>query len=99
MQLATSIPESAAAKPRPQVDFSAWGLRAAAITYLSIMILIPIYVVFMSGLQGGFEAFWASISNAQAASALRLTLLSAAIMTLINMLMGTITAYVLVRYR
>jgi sulfate transport system permease protein len=99
MQLATSISESAAAKPRPQVDFSAWGLRAAALTYLSIMILIPIYVVFTSGLQGGLEAFWANISTAQALAALRLTLTTAALMTAINMLMGTITAYVLVRYR
>jgi sulfate transport system permease protein len=99
MQLATSISESAAATPRPQVDFSAWGLRAAALTYLSIMVLIPIYVVFTSGLQGGLEAFWANISTAQALAALRLTLLTAAIMTLVNMLMGTITAYVLVRYR
>jgi sulfate transport system permease protein len=99
MQLATSISESAAAKTRPQVDFLAWGLRAAALTYLSIMILIPIYVVFTSGLQGGLEAFWANISTAQALAALRLTLLTAALMTLINMLMGTITAYVLVHYR
>jgi sulfate/thiosulfate transport system permease protein len=99
MQLATSIPESAAAKPRPQVDFSAWGLRAAALSYLSIMILLPLYVVFTSGLQGGLAAFWSAISQAQAVSALSLTISTAAIMTLINMLMGTVTAYVLVRYR
>jgi sulfate transport system permease protein len=99
MQLASSIDKSAAAKPRPQVDTAAWGLRAAALSYLSIMILLPLYVVFTSGFQGGFEAFFRAISQAQALAAMQLTLTTAAIMALINMLMGTLTAYVLVRYR
>jgi len=99
MQLATPLKKSATIKATPQVDYAAWGLRATALTYLSIMILLPLYVVFTSGLREGIEFFWNAVTQAQAIFALKLTLTTAAIMTLINMLMGTLTAYVIVRYR
>lgn len=44
-------------------------------------------------------ALWRDITNPIALSALRLTLLTAVAMTVINAVMGTLTAYVLVRYR
>ncbi len=31
---------------RPQLDLSGWGLRASAILYLSVMIAVPVFVVF-----------------------------------------------------
>lgn len=99
MRLVAPSYGSAVAKSRPQPDLAGWGLRIAALTYLSVMILVPIYVVFFSGLQGGFDVFWGYINVPQALSAVALTLTTAAIMTVINVIMGTVTAYVLVRYR
>jgi sulfate transport system permease protein len=84
---------------RPQVRFGAWGLRLAALTYLLALVAVPVLVVNIQGFRGGLETFWASLMNPVAGRALLLTLWTAAVMALINVVMGTLTAYVLVRYR
>ena len=75
-----------------------WGVQSAAFTYLTVMLIIPLAVIFADGLRGGLVTLWQSISSPIAWSALRLTLWTAAVMALINAVMGTLTAYVLVRY-
>jgi sulfate/thiosulfate transport system permease protein len=75
-----------------------WGIQAAAWTYVTLLLLIPLVVIFQDGLSGGLGSLWKSISSPIAWSALRLTLWTSAIMALINAVMGTLTAYVLVRY-
>jgi len=62
------------------------------------MLLIPLAVIFQDGLRDGLGALWQSISLPIAWSALRLTLWTSALMAVINAVMGTLTAYVLVRY-
>jgi sulfate transport system permease protein len=74
------------------------GIQAAAWTYVTFMLLIPLAVIFQDGLRGGLGTLWQSISTPIAWSALRLTLWTAALMAVINAIMGTLTAYVLVRY-
>lgn len=81
----------------PQV--STWGLRAAALTYLTILIVVPMLVISIEGLRGGVGLFWENISRPAAVSALWLSLWSAGLMAIINVVMGTLTAYVLVNYR
>ncbi|RPI25190.1 MAG: sulfate ABC transporter permease subunit CysT [Acidobacteria bacterium] len=75
-----------------------WGLRTTAATYLGAMIVVPIMAILHSGLEEGLGRFWQSISEPIAVEALYLTLLTAAITTLINAFMGTMAAYVLVRH-
>ena len=75
-----------------------WGVQAAAWTYVTLLLLIPLAVIFQDGLKDGLGALWQSISTPIAWSALRLTLWTAALMAIINAIMGTLTAYVLVRY-
>ncbi len=84
---------------RPQTSYGVWGLRFAAISYLAAFIAVPVLVVFVEGLRGGLESFLASLTRPETASAIRLSLEAAAIMTVINTVMGTLTAYVLVAYR
>ena len=74
------------------------GIRAAALSYLALMLLIPLAVIFQDGLKEGLGEFWAQVTNPIAWSALILTLWTSAVMTVINTIMGTLTAYVLVRY-
>jgi sulfate transport system permease protein len=76
-----------------------WGLRLIAITYLLIMLLIPLLAVVQDGLSGGLTGLWTDLTRPAARAALWLSLWTAAVMTVINAIMGTITAYVLVRYR
>lgn len=75
-----------------------WGVQSAALTYLTVLLLIPLAVIFQDGLRDGLFALWQSISQPIAWSALRLTLWTSATMAVINAIMGTLTAYVLVRY-
>jgi sulfate transport system permease protein len=91
------IPEPLARR-RHRPAWGRWGLRATAISYLGLMIVLPLSAILTSGLSGGLQAFWREITNPLAFGALRLTLLTAVLTTLINLFMGTLTAYVLVRY-
>lgn len=75
-----------------------WTVRGAALTYLFVMLVIPLLVILSDGLREGPAELWHQISLPLAASALWLTLWTAAIMTVINTVMGALTAYVIVRY-
>ncbi|HEX2696878.1 MAG TPA: sulfate ABC transporter permease subunit CysT [Anaerolineales bacterium] len=75
-----------------------WGVQSAAFTYLIVLLAIPLAVIFQDGLKDGLVALWQAISQPTAWSALRLTLWTSALMAMINAVMGTLTAFVLVRY-
>ena len=97
----TTIALTRAERParRPRLPWGTWGVRGVAITYLVVMLVIPLAVIFRDGLRGGVEELWRQITLPVAWHALGLTLWTAAVMTVINAMMGTMTAYVLVRYR
>jgi sulfate transport system permease protein len=97
----TQKPAKSKSEPAYRAPFP-WGrlgIRAAALSYLAVMLLIPLAVIFQDGLREGLGEFLAQVTNPIAWSALVLTLWTSAIMTLINTIMGTLTAYVLVRYQ
>jgi sulfate transport system permease protein len=75
------------------------GLRGAAIIYLGAMVAIPVAAVVTRGFGDGFEAFRSASAIPYAWQAIRLTLFTSAAATLINAVMGTLLAWVLVRYR
>ncbi|MBE7471488.1 MAG: sulfate ABC transporter permease subunit CysT [Anaerolineae bacterium] len=79
-------------------NWGCWGVRGVALTYLTVMLLIPLLVIARDGFQKGVSGFWQAISSPVAWHALQLTLWTAAVMVIINTIMGTLTAYVLVRY-
>jgi len=74
------------------------AVRVAAFTYLAVMLIIPLAVIVQDGLQDGPVGLWSAISRPAAWSALLLSLWTAAVMAIINAVMGTLAAYVLVRY-
>jgi sulfate transport system permease protein len=86
------------ARRRRSLPWGRWGVRSAALSYLALMLIIPLLVVFQDGLRLGLGGLWQAITQPVAWSALMLTLRTAAIMVAINTVMGTLTAYVLVRY-
>ena len=88
-------PVLAPALPRP-----AWGTVAAGgatVAWLTLIVLVPIAAVVAKALGGGLDAFWASVTNPQALAALKLTLVVSAVVALIDAVMGTLVAWVLVR--
>lgn len=75
-----------------------WALRLASMSYLTLFILLPVAVISVEGFRNGILAFWTSITRPVVLSAVGLTLWTAAVMAVINTVMGTLTAYLLVNY-
>jgi sulfate/thiosulfate transport system permease protein len=68
-----------------------------ATAYLSIIVLIPLALVVIKSTEGGWDSFWNAISSPQATSTLKLTITCALIVVAVNIVMGTLIAWVLVR--
>lgn len=89
--------DASQAHDNPQIAF--WGLRLSVIIYLSVMIILPLFVISVQGLRDGWDVFWTGITRPVAWNAIWLSVWTAGVMAIINIVMGTVTAYVLVRYR
>ncbi|WP_244509406.1 sulfate ABC transporter permease subunit CysT [Nocardioides lianchengensis] len=70
-----------------------------AMLWFSLLVLIPLTAVMVTAVDGGWDTFWAAVTNAQTAAAIRLTVFTAVGVTLVNIVMGPIIAWVLVRDR
>src|SRR5258706_13009104 len=94
----TTTTPSLAIKDTPhRAPWGRWGIKSAAFTYLIVLLLIPLSVIFQDGLKDGLVNLWGSISLPIAWAALRLTLWTSALMAVINAGIGGLTAYVLGR--
>ncbi len=70
-----------------------------ATAYLSLIVLIPLAALAWRSIEDGAGSFWDAISSPAAVAALELTVGVSALVTLINAVMGTVVAWVLVRDR
>jgi sulfate transport system permease protein len=73
------------------------GVRAAFALYIAILVGIPLAAVVHRGTAGGLGAVWDAVSAPAAADALIRTLWTAGLVAAVNAVMGTATAWVLVR--
>lgn len=91
----------AAFRSRPRRRNTAGGAGAlglgVATLWLSVIVLLPLAAVADRSVQDGLGSFWDSVSSRQAVDALRFTLLISLAVTAINVVMGTLIAWVLVR--
>ncbi len=97
MNLQTTINQTTN-KRNTTLPWGQWSIRSLALTYLTVMLLIPLLIIVQDGLREGFAEFWRQVTLPTAWAALKLTLWTSAVMTVINIIMGTLTAFVLVRY-
>ena len=91
---------TADAPPRPGFRLGLGGpglTRGLVVTYLSIIVLIPLAAVAAKSFEDGLGAFWDAATAPQAIAALKLTLTCSVIVVAINAVAGTIIAWVLVR--
>ena len=68
-------------------------------TWFSLLVLIPLCAVVVTASEGGWGAFVDTLGNEQTLSAIRLTVGTAFLVTVVNVFMGTLIAWVLVRDR
>lgn len=96
----SAMTAAAPSAPRPvrATPWGRWSLRGAALAYLAVLLVIPLIVIFRDGLREGLGGLATAVFAPQAAAALRLTLWTAAVMAIINAVIGTLTAYVQERY-
>jgi sulfate/thiosulfate transport system permease protein len=78
---------------------SRWGLRAVALLYLLVLLLLPVGVVFFKTFEHGFSVAWGWMTTPAAISALWLSLLMAVIAVPLNTVFGIVAALVIVRRR
>ncbi len=75
------------------------AVRWGVVAYVGLLVAVPLAALLASGLGEGVSALWQAVSSPLAADALVRTLGTAGVMALVNAVMGTATAWVLVRYQ
>ena len=74
-----------------------YGLRVAALGYLTLLLVLPVGLVFYRTFEHGFEPFWNALTDPDFLHALWLTILIALIAVPLNTIFGVVCALVLVR--
>ena len=78
--------------------FVRWLLIAIALTFLVLFLLAPLAVVLSEALRKGVGVYRAAVTDPIALSAVRLTLLTAAIVVPINVVFGVAAAWLIARF-
>lgn len=76
-----------------------FGFRSTIMLYFFLLIVLPIAGIYTQSFSLGWLTFWESVSDPLALKSVLLTVKLAVIATLINMLLGTMIGWVLIRYR
>jgi sulfate transport system permease protein len=69
------------------------------VTYLCLIVLIPLAAAFLKASTLGFAGFWHLVTTARAIASYEITFGASFVASLINLVMGMLTAWVLVRYK
>jgi len=86
-------------KPRRSV-LPGFGLSLGlSMTYLGLIVLLPLSTLFFKSATLGWNQFWATVSTPRALASYRLTFGASLIGALINAVFGLLVAWVLTRYR
>ncbi|PTR32028.1 sulfate transport system permease protein [Rhodococcus sp. OK519] len=72
------------------------GIGVAAL-WLSVIVLLPLAALTVTSFEDGWSGFWDAVTAPAALASLRVTILVSVIVALINVVMGTLIAWVLVR--
>ena len=84
---------------RPSV-LPGFGLALGfTLTYLSLIVLIPLAALILKAASLGFSDFWHIVTEPRTLAALRVSFVISLIAAIINVIFGVIVAWVLIRYR
>jgi sulfate/thiosulfate transport system permease protein len=101
--ISTAAPGRSTRKRRPARGGSlsaASGLGlGVALLWFSVLVLIPLAMVVATAGTEGWSGFWRVVSNSQTFAAVELTVVQSLLVTAVNVVMGTVIAWVLVRDR
>jgi sulfate transport system permease protein len=66
-------------------------------TFLTVLVALPIAALIWEATSEGSQSFWDAVSSPEAVAALKLTLVASLGVSVLNAVLGTITAWVLIR--
>jgi len=91
----TRFEARAATRETPLVK---WLILGTALTFFAVFLLMPLIAVFVEALRKGWETYASALLDPDALSALRLTLLAAAIALPLNLVFGVCAAWAIARF-
>jgi sulfate transport system permease protein len=92
---ATTVPLA----PRRRPTAGSLGLRAVAMLYVGVLVLIPVGVIFFRTFQPGLTSFFDALSDPDTQHAFQVTAIVAGSAVVINTVFGVAVAILLARYR
>jgi sulfate transport system permease protein len=90
---------AALARRRAPARGGGLALRAAVVLYVLFVVALPLAALVATGAQGGLAGLREAFTAPGTADALLLTAWTGLVVALVNAVLGTVTAWVLVRYR
>ncbi|MDP7981272.1 sulfate ABC transporter permease subunit CysW [Bacillus sp. WLY-B-L8] len=72
---------------------------AVTVIYLSIFLLLPLVTIFMKAFERGINVYIAAITDSEAISAIRLTIIVALIVVPLNTIFGVAAAWLITKFR
>src|SRR5689334_6301082 len=75
-----------------------WMMIGGAIVYIAIFLLLPVATVFSEALAKGFGAYVDAVTEDDAVSAIKLTLITAAIAVPLNVVFGIAASWVIAKF-
>ena len=75
-----------------------YTLTAVALAFMLLFLVLPLAAVFTEALRKGWEAYWEALKEPDAWSAIRLTLLVAAVSVPLNLVFGIAAAWCVAKY-
>ncbi|MBX3664727.1 MAG: sulfate ABC transporter permease subunit CysW [Burkholderiales bacterium] len=84
----------ATSEPRPV----RWLLIVLALAYFTLLVLTPLFAVFYEALKKGADAYLAAITEPDALSSIRLTLMVAAVAVPLNLVFGVAAAWAIAKF-
>lgn len=75
-----------------------WLLIAVALGFLTLFLFVPLAVVFVEALKKGWDVYLAAVTEPDAVSAIKLTLIAAAISVPLNVVFGLAAAWCIAKF-
>jgi sulfate/thiosulfate transport system permease protein len=94
-------PDEALLRMRRATSDSPWAralIIAVAMVFLGIFLILPLITVFAEAFRQGARVYLAAVTNPEARSAIRLTLLTAAIAVPLNLVFGLAASWAITRF-
>ena len=102
--MSSPLPSSASrarparSSPTAESAWVKWSLIALALALVFLFLVLPLAAVFTEAFRKGVPVYWAALQEPDAWSAIRLTLLTAAIAVPMNLVFGVAAAWAIAKY-